>query len=234
MKPPSYHFIKRLRCWCFPVNFGKFLRTPTLKNIWGRLLLHINKISMTANLSYCSYNLWVRLNYGTTHHDHHHPPPPTTSQNISTTTQHNLPSSTTTHHQPKYIHHDPPPSTASQNIFTSTHQHPPPATIYPPPPTTLTQKMDHHPAKARIYSYITFWNCFSSFFFFKMQYSFLWWIFYVIKFWSVCFSNLKFLLHFTLFKICWSYQFYYFCKIALSNFNTRIFSILEHLSFFQN
>ena len=50
-------------------------------------------------------------------------------------------------------HHHPPPTTISQNIFTITHHHPPPAKIHPPPPTT-TQKMDYHPAKAKIYWYI--------------------------------------------------------------------------------
>ena len=138
--------------------------------------------------------LWVRLNYATTHHkphrattSHHHPLPPTTSQNTSTTTHYHPPPSTTTNHQPKHIHH-----------------HPPPAKIYPPLPTT-SQKMDHHPAKAKIYWYITsFRHCFNSFFFFEMQYSFPWWRFCVIKFWSVRFSNSKFLLHsvhFTIFKI---------------------------------
>ena len=114
----------------------------------------------------------------------HHPPPPTTSQNISTTSQ-NI--STTTHHQPKYIHH-----------------HPPPAKVYPPLPT-ISQKMDHHLAKAKIYSYITsFRHCFNSSFFFEVHYSFPWQRFCVIKFWSVCFLNSKFLLHsvqFTIFKI---------------------------------
>ena len=121
---------------------------------------------------------WLRLNYATNNHD----PPP----------------STTTHHQQKYIHH-----------------HPPPAKIYPLPPTTsqnisttipnISQKMDHHPAKAKIYWHITsFRHCFNSFFFLEMQYSFPWWRFCVIKFWSVRFSNSKFLLHsvhFTIFKI---------------------------------
>ena len=141
------------------------------------------------NQSSWSYIIFsVRLNYATTHHDPPpsttnsplskiYPPPPTTSQNMSTTT----------HHQPKYIHH-----------------HPPPAKIYPPLPT-ISQKMDHHPAKAKIYSYITsFRHCFNSFFFFEMQYSFPWRRFCVIKFWSVRFSNSKFLLHsvhFTIFKI---------------------------------
>ena len=126
----------------------------------------------------------------TIHHQpkyiHHHPPPPTTSQNVSTTTHHDPLPFTTTHHQPKYIH----------------HHYPRPAKKYPPPPTT-TQKMDHHPTKSKIYSYITsFWLCFSKFFFFKIQYFFPWRRFWVIKFWSVCFSNSKFLLHFTIFKIC--------------------------------
>ena len=116
----------------------------------------------------------VRLNYATTNHD----PPP------SSTTYHHLPPPTTiqnicttTHHQPKYIHH------------------------YLPFP----KKMDHHLAKAKIYWYITsFRHYFNSFFFFEMQYSFPWWRFCVIKFWSVRFSNSKFLLHsvhFTIFKI---------------------------------
>ena len=35
------NFIKKKRLWhrCFPVNFTKFLRTPFLQNICGRLLL---------------------------------------------------------------------------------------------------------------------------------------------------------------------------------------------------
>ena len=91
---------------------------------------------------------------------------------------------------------------------------PPPAKIYPPLPTTsqiypplptISQKMDNHPAKAKIYSYITsFRHCFNSLFFLEMQYSFPWRRFCVIKFWSVRFSNSKFLLHsihFTIFKI---------------------------------
>ena len=154
-------------------------------------------------------------------------PPPFSTHN-------HPPQPTTTRHQPKYIHHDPlppttihhypppakiypPPPTTSQNISTTTHYHPPPTTsqnisttthhrpeVYPPPPIT-SQKMDHHPAKTKIYSYITsFWHCFNSFFFFEMQYSFPWRRFCVIKFWSVRFSNSKFLLHsvhFTIFKI---------------------------------
>ena len=100
------------------------------------------------------------------------------------------------------------------------HHHPPPAKIYPPPPTTnqidpplptTFQKMDHHPAKTKIYSYITsFWDCFNNIFFFEMQYSFPWGRFCVIKFWSVRFSNSKLLLHsvhFTIFKIFWSWYF---------------------------
>ena len=83
---------------------------------------------------------------------HDHPPPskiyplpPTTSQNMSTTT----------HHQQKYIHH-----------------HPPSVKIYPPLPT-ISQKMDHHPPKTKIHSYInSFRHCFNSFFFFERKYSF--------------------------------------------------------------
>ena len=54
-----------------------------------------------------------------------------------------MPPPTTTYHQPKYIHHHPP----SAKIY------PPLATIHPPPPTT-TQKMDCHPAKAKMNSNI--------------------------------------------------------------------------------
>ena len=75
----------------------------------------------------CSFSQWARLNYATTHH---HPPPPTT------------------------IHQSPSPPTTSQNISITTHHYPTPAKIYAPLPTT-TQKMDHNPAKAKIYSYIT-------------------------------------------------------------------------------
>ena len=114
----------------------------------------------------------------------HHPPP--------TVIHHHPPPakiyspSTTNHHQSKYIHHHPPLLTTSQNTSTTTH---------------------HHPAKAKVYSYVTsFCHCFNSFFFFEMQYFFLWWRFFVIKFWSVCFSNLRFLLHFT-FKVFWSLYF---------------------------
>ena len=93
-------------------------------------------------------------------------------------------------------HHDPPPSTI-------THHHPPPPKIYLPTSTT-TRKMDLHPAKAKIYSYIhinSFWHSFNSSFFFEMQYTFSWKRFCVKKFWSVRFWNSKFLLHFTIFKI---------------------------------
>ena len=99
-------------------------------------------------------------------------PPPTT-------THHHSPPSITTHRQPIYI-----------------HDHPPPAKIYPPPHTT-SQKIDHHPAKAKIYSYITsFWHCFNSFFSIEMQYCFPWRRFCVTRFWSVRFSSSKFLLIF--------------------------------------
>ena len=84
----------------------------------------------------------------------------------------------------------PPPPTTSQNISTTTHYHPPPAKIYPPPPNT-SPKMDHHPAKAKIYSYITCsWHCFN------MQYCFPWRRFCMTKFWSVRFLSSKILLTF--------------------------------------
>ena len=120
---------------------------------------------------------WVRLNcHPSSITIHHDTPPPTTIQNISTTT----------HHQPKYVHHHPPPAKICPPRPTTTHQylpkthyqpkyihhHPPLAKIYPPLPTS-SQKMDHHHAKAKIYSYITsFRHCVNSFFFFEMHYSF--------------------------------------------------------------
>ena len=99
-------------------------------------------------------------------------------------------------------HHDPPPST-------TIHHHQPPAKIYPPAPTSTHHQpkyIYHHtpPPKKwiKIYSYITsFWHCFNSFFFYEIQYSIPWQRFCMIKFWSVCFSNSKFLLHFTILKI---------------------------------
>ena len=147
---------------------------------------------------------------------------------MSTTTHHqpkyihlHPPLSPTTYHQPKYVHHHPPPVKICPPRPTTTHQylpkthyqpkyihhHPPLAKIYPPLPTS-SQKMDHHHAKAKIYSYITsFRHCVNSFFFFEMHYSFPWWRFCAIKFWSVCFSNSRFplhLVHFTIFKSFWS------------------------------
>ena len=65
----------------------------------------------------------------------------------------------------KLCHHPPRPTI---------HHHPLPVKIHPPLPTT-SQKMDHHSAKAKIYSYVTsFWHYFNSFFFFEMQYCFPW------------------------------------------------------------
>ena len=83
-----------------------------------------------------------------------------------------MPPPTTTHHQPKYICHHPPPTTTS-------HHHP---------------KNGLPPSKSQsIFIYSSFWYCFNSFFFFQMQYSFPWWRLCVIKFWSIRFSNSKFL-----------------------------------------
>ena len=42
LRPPSYDFIKWLQGWCFPVNFAKFIRIPTLQSTCGPLL-HIHK-----------------------------------------------------------------------------------------------------------------------------------------------------------------------------------------------
>ena len=170
-------------------------------NFMEFIMLEFNwRVNVTLAYGYMKRMLewliyWVRLNYATTHHDpprpttihHHPPPPPTTIQNISTTTHNHSPPSTTFPHQPRYIHHPPPP-----------------AKIYPSLPT-ISQKVDHHPAKAKIYSYITsFRHCFNSFFFFQMQCSFSWRRFCVIKVWSARSSNSKFLLHsvqFTIFDI---------------------------------
>ena len=87
-----------------------------------------------------------------------------------------------------------------------------------PSPTTSHHQpkyIHHHPAKAKIYSYITsYWHCFNSFLTYEMQYSFPWWRFCVIKFWLVRFPNSKFLLHFMFFKIFWSL---YFKSLRLLN-----------------
>ena len=47
-EPQARSFIKK-RLWhtCFPVNFAKFLRTPFLQNISGRLILNIAKYLRT-------------------------------------------------------------------------------------------------------------------------------------------------------------------------------------------
>ena len=41
LAPPATLLKKRLWQRCFPVNFGKFLRTPFLQNTSGRLLLFL-------------------------------------------------------------------------------------------------------------------------------------------------------------------------------------------------
>ena len=64
-----------------------------------------------------------------------------------------MPPPTTIHHHPPPAKIYPPPPTTSQNISTTTHHHPPPAKMHLPP-TTTTHKMDYHPAKAKIYSYV--------------------------------------------------------------------------------
>ena len=102
----------------------------------------------------------------------------------------------TTHHQPKYIHHHPSPPITSQNKSTTTHQ---PATIHPPLPAT-TQKMDCHPAKAKIYSYIAPFDIVSTVSFSSKCNIYVMEIL-CDKVFITSFSNSKFLLHFTLFKI---------------------------------
>ena len=76
--------------------------------------------------------------------------------------------------QPTTIHNHLPPSkmypppTASQNTSTTTHHQSKYIQHYLPFP----KKMDHHPTKVKIYSYInSFRHSFNSFFFFEMQYS---------------------------------------------------------------
>ena len=97
--------------------------------------------------------------------------PPTTTHHHPQPAKIYPPQTTTIHHLPKYIPHHPIPTTTSQNISTTILRL---AKIYPLLPTT-SQKVDHHPTKAKKYSYITsFWHCFNSFFFFEMQYSFQW------------------------------------------------------------
>ena len=163
-----------------------------------------------------------------------------------------MPPPTTIHHRPKYVHHHPPPPTTSQNMSTFHHQpkyihhHPPPAKIHPPL-STISQKMDHRPAKTKIYSQITsFRHCCNSFFFFQMQYFFPWRRFCVIKFWSVHFSNSKFPLHsvhFTIFKISCNFieketlaQVYSceFCEISKNTFCYRTSPVAasEHIFFY--
>ena len=128
-----------------------------------------------------------------------------------------MPPPTTTHHQPKYIHHHLPPST------TTHHQ---PKYIYH---HTQPPKNGPAPSKSQnilIYCITSFWHCFNSFFFYEMQYSFPWWRFCVMKFWSVCFSNSKFLLHFTIFK---------FFKLMFQEFKlTRFKSWLQYFICFIN
>ena len=103
---------------------------------------------------------------------------------------------TTTHHDPPPAKIYPPTPTTTHHLSKYIHHHPAPAKIYPPPPT-ISQKMNHHHAKAKIYSYIvSFWHCFNSFFFFEMQYCFPSRRFCVTKFRSVRFSSSKFLLTF--------------------------------------
>ena len=52
-------FLKRqLQHKCFPVKFAKLLRTPTLKNIYKRLLLEVCKKAILKN--FCNIH-WAKL-----------------------------------------------------------------------------------------------------------------------------------------------------------------------------
>lgn len=80
-----------------------------------------------------------------------------------------------------------PPPTNSQTISTTHH---------PLPPTT-TQKVDHHPAKSKIYSYITPFDIVLTVSF-SLKYGKR--PRFCVKFWSVRFSDSKCLLRFMIFK----------------------------------
>ena len=60
MQPQACNFIEnRLKHRYFPVTITKFLRKPTLKNIWQRLLLNygvlVNKILLTPPIHFSSF-----------------------------------------------------------------------------------------------------------------------------------------------------------------------------------
>ena len=158
----------------------------------------------------------VRLNYATTHHD---PPRPTTIHHDPPPAKICPPPPTTTHHQPKYIHHHPPPAkiyppppTITHHQPKYIHHHPPPAKIYPPPSTTThhhlppNKKWTTTQQKPKYIHILVLLTLFLQFLFLQNA-IFPWWKFCVIKVWSARFSNSKFLLHFTLFKIFWSLYF---------------------------
>ena len=46
---------KRLRHWCFPMKFGKFLRTTTLKNICKKLLLFVSPQTSSFTSIFVTY-----------------------------------------------------------------------------------------------------------------------------------------------------------------------------------
>ena len=60
---PATMLKKRLWHRYFPVNFAKFLRTPSLQNISGRLLLIVHKwwLSLSKKqVDKCLYSLWLK------------------------------------------------------------------------------------------------------------------------------------------------------------------------------
>ena len=50
---------KRLQHRCFPVNIAKFLKTPNLKNIWERLLMHV----ILSIISGCCSNVLISTSF---------------------------------------------------------------------------------------------------------------------------------------------------------------------------
>ena len=105
--------------------------------------------------------------------------------------------------RPTTIYHHPPPAKIYPPRPTTIYHHPPPAKIYPLLPTT-SKKNGPLPSKSQ--NKTSFRRCFNSFFFFEMQYFFPRRRFCVIKFWSVRFSNSKFLLHSGLLRLLRSPQ----------------------------
>ena len=54
---PSTLLKKRLRHWCFPVNFPKFLKIPTCETPGDDCSYIFNEIFMTTDSYFCNYNV---------------------------------------------------------------------------------------------------------------------------------------------------------------------------------